>query len=90
LSPRQSGPIDQALAAAAAREVPGVVAMAVTDRGASLRGSLRRPRSRRRAGDDAGHCVPDCLDDQAVTSVAAMQLVERGPLTLDDLYDLLA
>ncbi len=77
--------IDQALAAATdTREVPGVVAMAVTDRGLLYEGAFGI-----RDLDGGPAMTLDTLFriasmTKAVTSVAAMQLVERGLLTLDD------
>jgi len=84
MSPARTSPIDQALAAAsAAREVPGVVAMAVTDRGILYEGAFGT-----RDLDGGPAMTPDTLFriasmTKVVTAVAAMQLVERGLLTLD-------
>src|SRR5712671_4191540 len=69
--------------AAESREVPGVVAMAATDRGVLYEGAFGR-----RALDQP---EPMTLDSvfriasmtKAITSVAAMQLVEQGKLSLD-------
>src|SRR5208282_3407748 len=66
------------------REVPGVVAMASNDRGVIYEGAFG---ARRLGGTE-----PMTLDTlfrlqsmtKAVTSAAAMQLVEQGKLTLDD------
>jgi CubicO group peptidase (beta-lactamase class C family) len=67
-----------------AKDVPGVVAMAVTDKGLLYEGAF----GTRVLGDDA----PMTLDTvfriasmtKAITSVAAMQLVEQGKLKLDE------
>jgi len=69
--------------AAESREVPGVVAMAATDRGVLYEGAFGR-----RALDQP---EPMTLDSvfriasmtKAITSVAAMQLVEQGKLALE-------
>src|SRR5260370_23127241 len=69
--------------AAASREVPGMVAMAATDRGVLYEGAFGR-----RALDQP---EPMTLESvfriasmtKAITSVAAMQLVERGKLALE-------
>src|SRR5260221_5770684 len=85
MSGGRTSPIDEALAAAtAAREVQGVVAMAVTGRGILYQGAFGT-----RDLDGGPAMTPDTLFriasmTKAVTSVAAMQLVERGLLTLDD------
>jgi len=85
MSPPRSRSIDRALAeASAAREVPGVVAMAVTDRGVLYERAFGV-----RDLHDGPAMTPDTLFriasmTKAVTSVAAMQLVERGLLALDD------
>jgi CubicO group peptidase (beta-lactamase class C family) len=77
--------IDETLERATqAGSVPGVVAAAATDRGVVYHGAFGR-----RSLDDA---TPMTLDTvfriasmtKAVTSVAAMQLVERGKIGLDD------
>jgi methyl acetate hydrolase len=77
-------PIDAVLREAAeSGEVPGVVAMAATDRGLLYEGAVGR-----RALDRA---EPMTLDSvfriasmtKAITSVAAMQLVEQGKLALE-------
>src|SRR5688572_24692126 len=77
-------PIDGVLRQAAdAKEVPGVVAMAATDKGLLYEGAFGV-----RALDGS---TPMTLDTvfriasmtKAITSVAAMQLVEQGKLTLD-------
>ena len=76
--------IDSVLRQAAdAREVPGVVAMAATDKGVLYEGAFGL-----RALDES---VPMTLDTvfriasmtKAITSVAAMQLVEQGKLKLE-------
>ena len=66
-----------------AREVPGVVALAASDKGAIYEGAF--------GVRDLGAGGAMTLDTvfriasmtKAITSVAAMQLVERGKLTLD-------
>src|SRR6476661_7879708 len=77
--------IDNALREAAeAREVPGIVALAASDRGAVYEGDFGV------CDVDAGS--PIALDTlfriasmtKAITSVAAMQLVEQGKIGLDD------
>ena len=76
--------IDEVLSrAAAAQEVPGVVAMAATDQGVVYEGAF----GQRELGKD----VPMTLDTvvwiasmtKAITATAAMQLIERGKLTLE-------
>ncbi|RYJ03986.1 MAG: class A beta-lactamase-related serine hydrolase [Acetobacteraceae bacterium] len=67
-----------------ARDVPGVVAMAATDRGVFYEGSFG---TRNLSAGPA--MTPDTVFriasmTKAVTSVAAMQLVEQGKLTLDE------
>jgi methyl acetate hydrolase len=69
--------------AAEAREVPGVVAMAATDKGVLYEGAFG---TRDLTQDPA--MTPDTIFrlasmTKAVTSVAAMQLVEQGKLDLD-------
>ena len=69
--------------AAAAREVPGVVAMAATDQGVVYEGTF----GQRELGQDA----PMTLDTvvwiasmtKAITATAAMQLIERGQIELE-------
>jgi CubicO group peptidase (beta-lactamase class C family) len=69
--------------AAAAREVPGVVAMAATDQGVVYEGAF----GKRELGKDA----PITLDTvvwiasmtKAMTATAAMQLIERGTIQLE-------
>jgi CubicO group peptidase (beta-lactamase class C family) len=77
--------LDQLLRGAVeAREVPGVVAMAATDRGVIYEGASGARRF--------GATEPMTLDTlfrlqsmtKAVTSVAAMQLIEQGKLSLND------
>jgi methyl acetate hydrolase len=69
--------------AAAAGEVPGVVAVAATDQGVMYEGAFG---TRDVAGD--APMTPDTVGyiasmTKALTAAAAMQLVERGRLTLD-------
>ncbi|MET0153481.1 MAG: serine hydrolase domain-containing protein [Candidatus Binatia bacterium] len=69
--------------AAAAGEVPGVVAVAANDRGVFYEGAF----GTRELGRDAA-MTPDTVGyiasmTKALTAAAAMQLVERGRLTLD-------
>jgi methyl acetate hydrolase len=76
--------IDHVLSQAVnARDVPGVVAMAATDRGIMYEGAF----GTRELGKDAA-MTPDTVVwiasmTKAITSAAAMQLVERGQLQLD-------
>ncbi len=76
--------IDQVLSQAVdANDVPGVVAMAATDQGVIYEGAF----GKRELGKDAA-MTPDTVGwiasmTKAITSAAAMQLVERRPLTLD-------
>jgi methyl acetate hydrolase len=78
------GPIDGALRrAVAAQEVPGVVAMAANDRGILYEGAFGT-----RDLAKGPEMTPDTIFrlasmTKAVTSVAAMQLVEQGRLDLD-------
>ena len=80
-----TAPIDTILRTAVeAGEIPGVVAMAATDSGVVYQGSFGR-----RIAPDGAAMTPDTVFriasmTKAITSVAAMQLVERGRLTLDD------
>src|SRR5262249_33186207 len=84
-SPSSLTQIDAVLRAAVeAREVPGVVAMAATDKGVIYEGGF--------GVRDLGTGGPAMTRDtvfriasmtKAVTSVAAMQLVEQGKLALD-------
>src|SRR2546428_7826239 len=76
--------IDEVLRrAVAAQEVPGVVAMAATDQGVVYEGAF----GQRELGKDA----PMTLDTvvwiasmtKAITATAAMELIERGKLTLE-------
>ena len=67
-----------------AREVPGVVAMAATDKAVLYEGAFGV-----RALDKAPAMTMDSVFriasmTKAITSVAAMQLVEQGKLTLED------
>ena len=69
--------------AIATQDVPGVVAVAATDQGAIYEGAF----GKREVGRDAA-MTPDTVGymasmTKALTAAAAMQLVERGPLTLD-------
>ncbi|HEX9868761.1 MAG TPA: serine hydrolase domain-containing protein, partial [Candidatus Tectomicrobia bacterium] len=66
-----------------AHDIPGVVAMAATDQGIMYEGAF----GTRELGTDAA-MTPDTVVwiasmTKAITSAAAMQLVERGQLTLD-------
>ena len=76
--------VDAALRSAVdAGEVPGVVAMAATDRGLLYEGAFGR---RGRGGVEA--MTPDTVFriasmTKAITSIAAMQLVEQGKLALE-------
>jgi CubicO group peptidase (beta-lactamase class C family) len=76
--------VDAALRSAVdAGEVPGVVAMAATDRGLLYEGAFGR---RGRGGAEA--MTPDTVFriasmTKAITSIAAMQLVEQGKLALE-------
>jgi CubicO group peptidase (beta-lactamase class C family) len=70
--------------AADAREVPGVVAMAATDKGLLYEGAFGA-----RALGEAPAMTPDTVFriasmTKAITSVAAMQLVEQGKLKLEE------
>src|SRR5437867_7148673 len=76
--------IDEVLSrAAAAQEVPGVVAMAATDQGVVYEGAF----GQRELGKEA----PMTLDTvvwiasmtKAITATAALQRVERGKITLE-------
>jgi methyl acetate hydrolase len=67
-----------------AKDVPGVVAMAATDKGLLYEGAFGM-----RVLDDSPAMTLDTVFriasmTKAITSVAAMQLVEQGKLTLDD------
>ena len=67
-----------------AREVPGVVAMAATDKGLIYEGAFGL-----RALDQTAAMTPDTVFriasmTKAITSVAAMQLYEQGKLKLED------
>jgi len=81
----RSGDIDKSLhAAVAAHEIPGVVAMAADHQSALYEGAV----GLRGVGSDA-RMTPDTIFRIAsmvklLTSVAAMQLVERGRLKLDE------
>jgi methyl acetate hydrolase len=77
-------PIDAVLrAAVAAKEVPGVVAMAATDKGIIYEGvfGTRDPASGAPMTRDTVFRIASMT--KAVTSVAAMQLVEQGKLDLN-------
>ena len=47
-----------------AKEVPGVVAMAATDKGVLYEGAVRPARARRHSGHDARHRLPHRVDDE--------------------------
>ena len=69
--------------AVTAGDVPGVVALAADDRGVIYRGAFGR-----RGRDGEAPMTPDSVFwlasmTKAITSVAAMQLVEEGKLALD-------
>jgi len=76
--------IDQVLKRAVdAKDVPGVVALAATDRSIVYQGAF----GKRELGKDAA-MTPDTVVwiasmTKAITASAAMQLVERGKLKLD-------
>src|SRR5262249_56308586 len=76
--------IDQVLSQAVhANTVPGVVALAATDQGIMYEGAF----GKRELGNDAA-MTPDTVFwiasmTKAITTAAAMQLVERGQLHLD-------
>jgi methyl acetate hydrolase len=84
-NPTPGGEIDKRLqAAVAAHEIPGVVAMAANDQSLLYEGAIG---SRATAAD--ARMTPDTIFRIAsmvklLTSVAAMQLVERGRLKLDE------
>ena len=77
--------IDSALKQAVdARDVPGVVAMAATDKGVLYEGAFGP-----RAVDSSAAMTPDTVFriasmTKAIASVAAMQLVEQGKLKLEE------
>src|SRR4029453_4205142 len=69
--------------AVAARDVPGVVAMAATDKGVLYEGAFGP-----RGLDQPAAMTPDTVFriasmTKAIATVAAMQLVEQGKLTLE-------
>jgi methyl acetate hydrolase len=88
-TPRRQNPaIDKVLADAVARgDVPGVVAMAVDRRGVIYQGAfgVADASTGRRLEIDAVFRIASMT--KAITSVAAMQLVEEGRLQLDDPAD---
>jgi methyl acetate hydrolase len=88
-TPRRPNPaIDKVLADAVARgDVPGVVAMAVDRRGVIYQGAfgVADASTGRRLEIDAVFRIASMT--KAITSVAAMQLVEEGRLQLDDPAD---
>ena len=67
-----------------AKDVPGVVAMAATDKGVLLRGRLRPARARPGPAMTLDTVFRIASMTKAITSVAAMQLVEQGKLTLEE------
>ena len=85
LKSTRSADIDKALqAAVSGREIPGIVAMAANEQSLLYEGAI----GSRGAGSDA-HMTTDTVFRIAsmvklLTSVAAMQLVERGRLKLDE------
>ena len=87
-SRRQNSAIHKVLADAVARgDVPGVVAMAVDRRGVIYQGAfgVADASTGRRLEIDAVFRIASMT--KAITSVAAMQLVEEGRLQLDDPAD---
>jgi CubicO group peptidase (beta-lactamase class C family) len=66
-----------------AREVPGVVAMAATDRGVFYEGAFGTRNLSGGPAMTADTVFRIASMTKAVTSVAAMQMVEQGKLTLD-------
>jgi methyl acetate hydrolase len=88
-TPRRQNPaIDKVLADAVARgDVPGVVAIAVDRRGVIYQGAfgVADASTGRRLEIDAVFRIASMT--KAITSVAAMQLVEEGRLQLDDPAD---
>jgi methyl acetate hydrolase len=84
----QKGAIDKVLAEAVARgDVPGVVAMATDRQGVIYQGAfgVADTSTRRPLGVDAMFRIASMT--KAITSVAAMQLVEQGRLGLDEPAD---
>src|SRR5579884_3166159 len=78
-------PVDQALRRAVeAGEVPGVVALAADDQGVVYQGAF----GKREIGKDAEMTLDTVFwiasMTKAITSVAALQLVEQGKLALDE------
>ncbi|MFC7540047.1 serine hydrolase domain-containing protein [Siccirubricoccus deserti] len=67
-----------------AREVPGVVAMAATERGVFYEGAFGTRNSATGPAMTLDTVFRIASMTKAVTSVAAMQLVEQGRLKLDD------
>jgi methyl acetate hydrolase len=84
-APPRNPDIDSSLQGAVnAREVPGVVAMAATDRATIYEGAfgLRCVGTRAKMSTDTVFRIASMV--KLLTSVAAMQLVESGKLSLDD------
>jgi CubicO group peptidase (beta-lactamase class C family) len=84
-APRRSGDIDAILKARVdAAEVPGVVAMVASDRSVIYQGAfgVRAMGAPTRMSIDTVFSIASMT--KLLTSVAAMQLVERGKLTLDE------
>jgi methyl acetate hydrolase len=85
LKPTRSADIDKALqAAVSGREIPGIVAMAANEQSLLYEGAI----GSRGAGSDAQMTIDTVFRIASMvkllTSVAAMQLVERGRLKLDE------
>src|SRR6266853_6029245 len=77
--------IDAALSRAVeAREVPGVVALAATDNGIMYEGAFGMRDLAKGPAMTLDTVFRIASMTKAVTSVAAMQLVEQGKLTLND------
>jgi CubicO group peptidase (beta-lactamase class C family) len=85
LQPEKTTDIDAALQACVeAKDAPGVVAMAATERSVVYQGSfgLRDVKGEARMSPDTIFRIASMV--KLLTSVAAMQLVEQGKLKLDD------
>jgi len=83
--PVQSGEIDAALQAkVAAREIPGIVAMAANEQSVLYQGAfgLRNAAASTPMSSDTVFRIASMV--KLLTSVAALQLVERGRLKLDE------
>ena len=76
--------IDEVLSRAAeAREVPGVVAVAATDQGVVYEGAFGQRELGKNAPMTLDAVVWIASMTKAMTATAAMQLIERGKLTLE-------